>query len=195
MADEVKNYITPGGFRRLQEELARLWKVERPPVVATVTWAAGNGDRSENGDYIYGKRKLREIDRRIRYLSKTLDRAVVVDNAGKTHQRVHFGATVTILDEPARSARSPSSASTSSIRRRTRVVALSAGESAADRKCRRHSDASRAAWTRAPRDRRGALRGPAIAMRRRPGSLAGDQKTRSNEFLTTGALWFRHLLI
>jgi transcription elongation factor GreB len=99
MADEIKNYITPGGFRRLQEELARLWKVERPPVVATVTWAAGNGDRSENGDYIYGKRRLREIDRRIRYLSKTLDRAFVVDNAGKTHQRVHFGATVTFQHE------------------------------------------------------------------------------------------------
>ena len=99
MSDEVKNYITPGGYRRLQEELARLWKVERPPVVATVTWAAGNGDRSENGDYIYGKRKLREIDRRIRYLSKSLDRAVVVDNAGKTHQRVFFGATVTILHQ------------------------------------------------------------------------------------------------
>jgi transcription elongation factor GreB len=99
MSTEVKNYITPGGFRRLQEELARLWKVERPPVVATVTWAAGNGDRSENGDYIYGKRKLREIDRRIRYLSKTLDDVVVVDNAGKTHERVHFGATVTFLSE------------------------------------------------------------------------------------------------
>src|SRR6188768_1742539 len=99
MADEVKNYITPGGFRRLQEELARLWKVERPPVVATVAWAAGNGDRSENADYIYGKRRLREIDRRIRYLSKTLDRAFVVDNAGKTHQRVHFGATVTFQHE------------------------------------------------------------------------------------------------
>ena len=99
MADEVKNYITPGGFRRLQEELARLWKVERPPVVTTVTWAAGNGDRSENGDYIYGKRKLREIDRRIRFLSKRLDSAVVVDNAGKTHERVYFGATVTVVDE------------------------------------------------------------------------------------------------
>ena len=96
MSDEVKNYITPGGYRRLQEELARLWKVERPPVVTTVAWAAGNGDRSENADYIYGKKKLREIDRRIRYLSKTLDRAFVVDNSGKTHQRVHFGATVTI---------------------------------------------------------------------------------------------------
>ena len=99
MTDEVKNYITPGGYRRLQEELARLWKVDRPPVVATVTWAAANGDRSENGDYIYGKRKLREIDRRIRFLSKRLDQAVVVDNAGKTHQRVYFGATVTILHE------------------------------------------------------------------------------------------------
>jgi transcription elongation factor GreB len=99
MAEESKHYITPGGYRRLQEELAYLWKVERPPVVATVTWAAGNGDRSENGDYIYGKRRLREIDRRMRYLSKTLDRAVVVDNAGKAHERVFFGATVTIADD------------------------------------------------------------------------------------------------
>jgi transcription elongation factor GreB len=99
MADETKNYITPGGYRRLHDELARLWKVERPPVVTTVAWAAANGDRSENGDYIYGKRKLREIDRRIRYLSKTLDRAVVVDNAGKRPERVFFGATVTIVNE------------------------------------------------------------------------------------------------
>jgi transcription elongation factor GreB len=99
MPDEIKNYITPGGFRRMQEELAHLWKVERPPVVTTVTWAAGNGDRSENGDYIYGKKRLREIDRRIRYLSKSLDKAVVVDNAGKTHGRVFFGATVTISNE------------------------------------------------------------------------------------------------
>ena len=96
MTADVKNYITPGGFRRMQEELARLWKEERPPIVTTVAWAAGNGDRSENGDYIYGKKKLREIDRRIRFLSKRLDSAVVVDNAGRTHQRVHFGATVTI---------------------------------------------------------------------------------------------------
>jgi transcription elongation factor GreB len=99
MADETKNYITPGGYRRLREELAHLWKVERPPVVTTVAWAAANGDRSENGDYIYGKRRLREIDRRIRYLSKSLDRAVVVDNSGKTPGRVYFGATVTILNE------------------------------------------------------------------------------------------------
>jgi transcription elongation factor GreB len=99
MSDPVKNYITPGGFRRMQEELARLWKEERPVMVTTVAWAAGNGDRSENGDYIYGKKKLREIDRRIRFLSKRLDAAVVVDNAGRTHQRVHFGATVTIAPE------------------------------------------------------------------------------------------------
>jgi transcription elongation factor GreB len=97
--EQPKNYITPGGFRRLQEELAHLWKVERPPVVTTVAWAAGNGDRSENGDYIYGKKRLREIDRRIRYLSKCLDHAVVVDNAGKKQDRVFFGATVTIANE------------------------------------------------------------------------------------------------
>jgi transcription elongation factor GreB len=99
MAEEPKNYITPAGFRRLQDELARLWKVERPPIVTTVAWAAGNGDRSENADYTYGKRKLREIDRRIRYLSKCLDSAVVVDNSGKAPEQVHFGATVTIRYE------------------------------------------------------------------------------------------------
>ena len=99
MSDGFKNYITPAGHRRLQEELAHLWKVERPAMVTTVAWAAGNGDRSENGDYIYGKKRLREIDRRIRYLSKSLDSAVVVDNAGKTHGRVFFGATVTYRRE------------------------------------------------------------------------------------------------
>jgi transcription elongation factor GreB len=99
MSEEFKNYITPGGHRRLQDELTRLWKIERPSVVATVAWAAGNGDRSENADYIYGKRRLREIDRRIRHLSKSLDSAVIVDNSGKTHPRVHFGATVTVLYE------------------------------------------------------------------------------------------------
>jgi transcription elongation factor GreB len=99
MSDEVKNYITPGGYRRLQEELARLWKEERPPVVTTVAWAAGNGDRSENGDYIYGKRRLREIDRRIRFLRKRLEIAKVVDPAQqKVRDRVFFGATVTYAD-------------------------------------------------------------------------------------------------
>lgn len=93
------NYVTPAGHKRLHEELARLWKVERPQLVETIAWAASNGDRSENGDYIYGKRKLREIDRRIRFLSKRLDSAVVVDNAGKDHECVYFGATVTVADE------------------------------------------------------------------------------------------------
>jgi transcription elongation factor GreB len=90
-----KNYITPAGHRRLSDELARLWKVERPALVQTVAWAAANGDRSENGDYLYGKRKLRQIDSRLRRLSKILDSAEIVDNAGKHHDRVFFGATVT----------------------------------------------------------------------------------------------------
>ena len=99
VSDGFKNYITPAGYRRLHEELTRLWKVERPAMVSTVAWAASNGDRSENGDYIYGKKRLREIDRRLRYLSKSLDSAVVVDNAGKTPDRVFFGATVTYQRE------------------------------------------------------------------------------------------------
>jgi transcription elongation factor GreB len=97
MSVEFKNYMTPAGARRLRDELTQLWKVERPAIVTTVTWAASNGDRSENGDYIYGKKRLREIDRRIRHLSKSLDTAVVVDNAGRAPDRVFFGATVTIM--------------------------------------------------------------------------------------------------
>ena len=92
----AKNYMTPGGFARLREELDALMRKERPEVVKVVTWAASNGDRSENGDYIYGKKRLREIDRRVRYLSKRLANAEVVDPAkrAKTLQ-VFFGATVT----------------------------------------------------------------------------------------------------
>jgi transcription elongation factor GreB len=97
LKDGFKNYMTPAGHRRLHEELAHLWKVERPALVTTVAWAASNGDRSENGDYIYGKRKLREIDRRIRHLSKSLDSAAVIDNAGRAPDRVFFGATVTVM--------------------------------------------------------------------------------------------------
>ena len=93
------NYITPAGHKRLNDEVSRLWTSDRPKLVETIAWAASNGDRSENGDYIYGKRKLREIDRRIRFLSKHLDSAVVVDNAGKDHDRVYFGATVTYLGD------------------------------------------------------------------------------------------------
>jgi transcription elongation factor GreB len=91
----TKNYITPEGLHRLQEEFDRLQKVERPQTVETVSWAAGNGDRSENGDYIYGKRRLREIDRRLRLLRKRMEIAEVVDPARqKDHDRIYFGATV-----------------------------------------------------------------------------------------------------
>jgi transcription elongation factor GreB len=94
----VKNYMTPEGHRRMQDELRQLLRVERPKVVETVAWAAGNGDRSENGDYIYGKRRLRETDRRIRFLSKRLERAEVVDpNQQKKRDQVFFGATVTYV--------------------------------------------------------------------------------------------------
>lgn len=94
----LKNYVTPAGYRALREEFERLVKVERPALVQVVAWAAGNGDRSENGDYIYGKKKLREMDRRIRYLQKRLDHAVVVDpRAQENREQVFFGATVTIL--------------------------------------------------------------------------------------------------
>jgi transcription elongation factor GreB len=96
----AKNYMTPGGFRRLSEELRGLLRVERPKVVEVVSWAAGNGDRSENGDYIYGKKRLREIDRRIRFLTKRLDVAEVVDPARQTRRdQVFFGATVTYARE------------------------------------------------------------------------------------------------
>ncbi len=96
----VRNYMTPDGHRRMQEELRRLTRDERPKVVEVVAWAAGNGDRSENGDYIYGKQRLREIDRRIRFLSKRLESAEVVDPARQTRRdQVFFGATVTYADK------------------------------------------------------------------------------------------------
>jgi transcription elongation factor GreB len=92
-----RNYITPAGHARLKDELEHLVKRERPHVVEIVAWAASNGDRSENGDYIYGKRRLREIDRRIRFLSKRLDIAEVVDPLRQgDNDQVFFGATVTI---------------------------------------------------------------------------------------------------
>jgi len=91
-----KNYMRPSGFAALKTERDHLLRVERPRVVEIVSWAAGNGDRSENGDYLYGKKRLREIDRRIRFLTKRLESAVVVDPAQQTrHDRVYFGATVT----------------------------------------------------------------------------------------------------
>ncbi|KTC83269.1 transcription elongation factor GreB [Legionella cincinnatiensis] len=96
----IKNYMTPNGFAMLQTELRDLMSNERPEIVKIVSWAASNGDRSENGDYIYGKKRLREIDRRIRYLTKRLESAQIVDpklQVGLT--QVFFGATVHYVNE------------------------------------------------------------------------------------------------
>lgn len=95
-----KNYMTQAGFEALRREYRELLHVERPKIVEVVAWAAGNGDRSENGDYLYGKKKLREIDRRVRFLSKRLEIAEVVDPAQRTNfDQVFFGATVTYVRE------------------------------------------------------------------------------------------------
>jgi len=96
----MKNYMTPTGYAALQAELHQLLRVERPKIVEIVSWAAGNGDRSENGDYIYGKKRLREIDRRIRFLTKRLEHSEVVDPARQTRRdQVFFGATVTYANQ------------------------------------------------------------------------------------------------
>lgn len=103
MSDAPKNYITPTGIEALRAELHQLRRVERPEVVATVSWAAGNGDRSENGDYIYGKKRLRQIDGRIRRLLKRLEIAEIVDPADQPNKdRIFFGATVTYEDQHGR---------------------------------------------------------------------------------------------
>ena len=95
----TKNYITPQGYHRLREELIGLMDVERPKVVDIVSWAASNGDRSENGDYLYGKKRLREIDRRIRFLTKRLDIAEIADpSAHHGNDQIFFGATVTYIN-------------------------------------------------------------------------------------------------
>lgn len=93
------NYITPEGLKRLQDEFKELFHNERPKLVETVAWAAGNGDRSENGDYIYGKRRLREIDSRLKFLRDRIEAAQVVDPAQVQSEKIVFGATVTIRDE------------------------------------------------------------------------------------------------
>ncbi len=95
----AKNYMTPAGHARLVAERNRLAREERPKVVEIVSWAAGNGDRSENGDYLYGKKRLREIDRRLRFLGKRLEIAEVVDPGAQTNRaQVFFGATVTYVN-------------------------------------------------------------------------------------------------
>lgn len=95
-----KNYMTPYGYARLTAELDELWKVERPKLVETIFWAASNGDRSENGDYIYGKKRLREIDRRVRFLTRRVENAEVIDPATREDtEQIFFGATVTVADQ------------------------------------------------------------------------------------------------
>src|SRR6476660_5639485 len=100
--DTLKNYITPGGLQRLRDELRFLLTRERPAVTEVVAWAAGNGDRSENADYQYGKRRLRQIDGRIRFLRKRIDAALVVDpespRSGRAATQVLFGATVRYMN-------------------------------------------------------------------------------------------------
>ncbi|MDK4537062.1 transcription elongation factor GreB [Kingella kingae] len=97
MTDTPKNYITPTGHRRLQDELYQLVRKERPEIVQIVNWAASNGDRSENGDYLYGKRRMREIDRRIRFLTKRLEHALVVNpETREPTDQIFFAATVTL---------------------------------------------------------------------------------------------------
>jgi len=96
----ARNYMTPRGYAMLKAEFDHLLKIERPQMVETVSWAASNGDRSENGDYIYGKKRLREIDRRLRYLTKRLDDPVVVDpHTQQSIEQVFFGATVSVSEE------------------------------------------------------------------------------------------------
>lgn len=98
-ATDEKNYITPEGFEALKAEFHQLYKIERPEVVRTVSWAAGNGDRSENGDYIYGKRRLRQIDSRCRHLMRRMDLAEIVDASLQQHlEKVYFGASVTLYN-------------------------------------------------------------------------------------------------
>ena len=100
MSDRPSRYITPQGFARIRAEYEELFSTERPKLVDTIAWAAANGDRSENGDYIYGRKRLREIDRRLGWLSKRMKAAKVVDPAQQPDRaRVWFGATVTIADE------------------------------------------------------------------------------------------------
>ncbi len=95
-----KNYITPAGFARLHSEWLELMDIERPKIVESVFWAASNGDRSENGDYLYGKKRLREIDRRIRFLTKRMEIAAIVDpSVHHGNTQIFFGATVTYVDD------------------------------------------------------------------------------------------------
>lgn len=145
------NYMTPAGYAALRAEYEQLFATERPALVETIAWAAGNGDRSENGDYIYGRKRLREIDRRLGWLSRRMKAARVVDPAAATNRsRAYFGATVTIADEDDRE----------------RTITL-VGDDEAD------AGAGRIGWN-APLAR--ALRGAAVGDLRRVALPAGERE-------------------
>ena len=99
MAEVRPRFITPQGLARIRAEYDELFGIERPKLVETISWAAANGDRSENGDYIYGRKRLREVDRRLGYLAKVMKGAKVVDPATQATDQVRFGATVELADE------------------------------------------------------------------------------------------------
>jgi transcription elongation factor GreB len=99
MVPKKNNYITPAGYERLMHELQQLLRRERPEITQLIQWAASNGDRSENADYLYGRRRLREIDRRIRFLTQRLEASVVIDPAAQDFETIQFGATIEILDD------------------------------------------------------------------------------------------------
>jgi transcription elongation factor GreB len=99
MANPPRRFITPAGFARIRAEYDALFGTERPKLVETISWAAANGDRSENGDYIYGRKRLREVDRRLSHLSRIMKAAKVIDPANQATDQVRFGATVELVDE------------------------------------------------------------------------------------------------
>jgi transcription elongation factor GreB len=145
------NYITPSGYRQLREEYEELFAGERPKLLETIAWAASNGDRSENADYQYGRRRLREVDRRINFLARRMKEAKVTDPSCQTDRgKIWFGATVTIVDED----------------EKTRVLTL-VGEDEAD------AGASRISWN-SPLAR--ALRGAAVGDLRRVQLPAGTRE-------------------
>ena len=151
MNEPRPNYMTPAGYSALSAEYNRLFATERPQLVETIAWAAGNGDRSENGDYIYGRKRLREIDRRLAFLSKRMKAARVIDpSRQEDRSRVWFGATVTLADEDDNE----------------RVLTL-VGDDEAD------ASAGRVGWN-APLAR--AVRGAAIGDLRRVGLPAGERE-------------------
>ena len=179
----TRNYMTPGGFARLKGELDRLVGSERPELVATIAWAASNGDRSENGDYIYGKKRLREVDRRIRFLVRRLDRAEVVDPRlraeGDDDDRVFFGATVDVVNAQRRAAhREHRRRRRDRHRARLHQLGVADGARAHQGARRRHGDAcTRRAAARSSRSSRYAM----FRLRTGDAAVGADERSAAAE--------------